>query len=198
MKKFEWALLLGFILSVCLGSVTTFAEDCAEVRSNVLRLHIMASSDSREAQTLKLQIRDAVLAQAGELFLQPDNLEEAKALTEENLDAIKSIAQAELARQGSGDNVEVELLNMYFTTRQYEQFTMPAGMYDAIRITIGEGVGKNWWCVMYPPMCIPTADGGEITQVEQTIYELGASSLYEPRFAIVEAIESLKQKLAAL
>lgn len=198
MKKFEWALLLGFILSVCLGSVTTFAEDCAEVRSNVLRLHIMASSDSREAQALKLQVRDAVLAQAGELFLKPHNLEEAKALTEENLASIKSIAQAELARQGSGDNVEVELLNMYFTTRQYEQFTMPAGMYDAIRITIGEGVGKNWWCVMYPPMCIPTADGGEITQVEQTIYELGASSLYEPRFAIVEAIESLKQKLAAL
>ena len=146
-KRWEIALaasLLAFFL-VC-GFPLQVQSKLAE---KLTRLHVLANSDSEEDQALKLKVRDAVLkASAGERILDA-------AL----LDQLERAAQAEVFRNGYAYPVTVTRENCYFDTRVYETFSLPAGYYDAVRVVIGEGVGKNWWCVIYPTLC--SATGGE-------------------------------------
>ena len=140
-KRWEIALvasLLAFFL-VC-GFPLQVQSKLAE---KLTRLHVLANSDSEEDQALKLKVRDAVLkASAGECILDA-------AL----LDQLERAAQMEVFRNGYAYPVTVTRDNCYFDTRVYETFSLPAGYYDAVRVVIGEGVGKNWWCVIYPPLC---------------------------------------------
>lgn len=195
MKKFEISLLIALVITICVGGFTTFAAECDNIRQDVLRLHILANSDSEEDQALKLQVRDRILSEMDETFDLPETLEEAKESAQKNLEIIQEIAEDEIAKNGYNYSVNAEYVNMYFTTRQYETFTLPAGSYDAVRVTIGEAEGQNWWCVLYPPLCLPAA------QPEQTLQENLSESetdlvtrnpKYEVRFAVVEWFESLK------
>ena len=140
-KRWEIALaasLLAFFL-VC-GFPLQVQSKLAE---KLTRLHVLANSDSEEDQALKLKVRDAVLkVSAGE-----DNLDAAL------LEQLERAAQAEVFRNGYAYPVTVTRENCYFDTRVYETFSLPAGYYDAVRVVIGEGAGKNWWCVIYPPLC---------------------------------------------
>ena len=157
MLKFKSkALISGFILSV-LFSFLNFGCRCENISAKVLRLHIIANSDSCEDQNLKLKVRDRVLKDFGGEFSEAENLVTAEKITKENLDLVKSLAQDEIFKNGYNYPVEAHLVRMKFDTRSYENVTLPAGYYDALRITIGEGEGKNWWCVMFPPMCLPAA-----------------------------------------
>lgn len=156
MKRFLKALAGGTVLCVLL-SLCGFDGQCQSVRDNVVRLHILANSDSAEDQTLKLKVRDAVTAAADGWFDGANGETEALTQIEKCLPALRKIAQETVYRNGYAYPVQVQRCRMYFETRQYGDVTMPAGMYEAVRFVIGEGKGKNWWCVIYPPLCIRSA-----------------------------------------
>ena len=193
MKKLEAAVLFGFAIAVifCLTGFMSFEKQCDGIRGKVLRLHVLANSDSEEDQALKLKVRDRVLQTAHELGLgdgcaDVNSLEaQAQRMLPELLDA----AQEELAQNGSDDAVTACITTMYFDTREYEGFTMPAGEYRAVRFVIGEGRGHNWWCVLFPQMCLPVAfeEGlGDLGFTTQELRVLTARPQYEPRFALLE------------
>lgn len=146
------ALVLCLLLSVC-----ELHGTCEGVRENVVRLHILANSDSAEDQALKLKVRDAVLAASADWQDAAATPAEALALAQERLPAIQKVAQEAVAAEGYEYPVTAQVCRMYFTTRQYDTVTLPAGMYDAVRLSIGAGEGQNWWCVMYPPLCMGAA-----------------------------------------
>lgn len=198
MKKIEISVLIGLVMTILIGSITTFATDCSQIREDVLRLHILANSDTDEDQALKLKVRDRILSESSELFENPTTLEEAKSSVIDHIEKVRQTAQDEVYANGYDYQVNAEIVNMYFTTRQYETFTLPAGMYDAVRITIGEAKGHNWWCVLYPPLCLPAAQPEE--EIEQALTEEEADLVtrnpqYEVRFAVVEWFENLKNAL---
>lgn len=160
------------------------------VREDVVRLHILANSDSTADQTVKLLVRDAVVA-ATEGWA-ANNPEQARSAAADQLPQIREIALQTVADAGCDYPVEVEMTRMYFTTRQYGDTTLPAGMYDAVRVTLGEGKGQNWWCVVYPPLCVGAAtEGVEALDPRQQTFVTGDT--YEVRFKVVEWVESFLQ-----
>lgn len=191
MKKIEVCILFGLIMAVLTGNVAAFGQQCEEIRGNVLRLHILAHSDGEADQQLKLLVRDALLEELGTVLSEESGMEAAEETARDNLREIEEIARRILRENGCGYDVTATVVNMYFETRTYDGFTMPAGRYDALRIIIGEGAGKNWWCVMYPPLCIPAAADPEEAFTEGQLGVLEESPVYEPRFALVEFIEGL-------
>ncbi len=190
MKRWELSLIIGMVAAVIFTSLGAFGVECRKVSGQVLRLHVLANSDSPEDQALKLKVRDAVLEGTAGLFETGSDKESLMALTQDHLREIESIANSALQENGSSDCVSAQVVNMYFETRDYGDITMPAGYYDAVRLIIGSGQGKNWWCVMFPPMCIPAADASPLP-LEEQLAHLGEETRYVPRFAVVELIESL-------
>lgn len=198
--NFELAIFLGLIITLILNGMVSFAKDCDSIRNDVLRFHILANSDLQEDQELKLKVRDRVLLESEAIFNKASTKEEAIALANENLAQIITAAQNEIFLQGYNYSVHAEIVNMHFDTRKYDTFTMPAGNYDALRITIGEGKGKNWWCVMFPQMCIPAATGekpdlSSFSDEELSVIE--SEPIYEPRFAMIEIWEKFKSSFGS-
>ena len=193
--RLQAAVLLGLVLTIFAADFTAFAQGCNDLREDVLRLHILANSDSEEDQALKLKVRDRVLKEGVELFSIGEGKEKAMEEAQKQLKHLIQAAQDEVYRQGYTYQVHGEVVKMYFNTREYDGFTMPAGTYDALRFTIGSGQGKNWWCVMFPPLCIPAAVGEEpdlsfFTQRELQVLE--QKPAYQPKFAVVELVEQKK------
>lgn len=159
MKKLDVALLLGLVIAVILSSVNAFAKDLDGISDGVLRLHILANSDSKEDQDLKIKVRDAVLAETEALFCAGKTRLEVEQIALNNIDRIQAVAEKTIKENGYNYPVKCELTYMEFNDRTYGDITLPAGYYDAVRITIGEAKGHNWWCVMYPQLCIaPSLD----------------------------------------
>ena len=148
----ESIVLAGLMFSMVNAAVRRTVSASAQIKTDTLRLHIIANSDSDFDQELKLKVRDRVLEYTGELFAEVSGKTEAEALAEYSSDEIKNIAEDVIAENGADYSVSVEITNMWFETRSYDGFTLPAGDYDAVRIIIGAGEGHNWWCVMYPPL----------------------------------------------
>lgn len=191
MKRIDLALCAGLAVSVFLTSFVSFARDCGELRQSVVRLHILANSDSEADQTLKLEVRDAILAETSELFESALTKEQAEEAVSEQLNNIEAIAENVMRSRGYNYDAKAELVNMFFETRVYGDTMMPAGRYDAVRVKIGEAKGKNWWCVMFPPLCLPAAS--EKSDAELGIQNLGSEPKYVPKFAILELVEKLTQ-----
>ena len=152
MKVFEKSICLAMILAV-LFSFTGFAAQCEDIPEHVLRLHVLANSDSQEDQTLKLQVRDRILQESAGMLDGVRNKEEAEQRIRETLPALQRAAEDEIEQRGYTYPVTVELEQTYFPTREYEQVTLPAGTYEALRVCIGAAEGHNWWCVLYPNLC---------------------------------------------
>lgn len=190
MKRIHTAAALGLILAIAWGNFAAFREHLQHLHSDVLRLHILADSDSAEDQSLKLLVRDELLRHSEELFAGCNTPEEMKARAFEQQDTIRDLAQNVLAQHGCTDSVTVQLVQMEFDERQYEEITMPAGTYDALRILIGKGEGHNWWCVMYPPLCLPAASD-EAWFDEETTALLTRPEQFEVKFKCVELLEKL-------
>lgn len=190
MKLFFKSLCCALILS-CLLSMTGFCGACDDIEKEVFRLHILANSDSSDDQQLKLKVRDGVLAYTEHLFKNCENKEQSMKTAEANIDDIKSYAQSLVYQYGYQYNVDAYITKMPFTTRNYEEVTLPAGTYDALRIVIGSGNGHNWWCVLYPALCLPSAEGNELdnTVNEKESEIINNSAKYEPKFKIVELFE---------
>ena len=195
--RLEMAALIGLVITLGVSSVTGFMRDCTEIRQEVLRIHILADSDQEADQAVKLQVRDAVLEAINQDFSGDGTLEGTIACLEGEMDRIEETANEVLAEAGMPYQAKAELTEMYFTTREYERngstFSMPAGRYQALRITLGSGEGHNWWCVAYPPMCIDAAVEGQAAVVEKEILELGQTPVYKPKLALVEWVESLRE-----
>lgn len=171
----------------------SFAQGCSQLYDGVLRLHILANSDSESDQQLKLRVRDRVLQTAQQLGL-GENCTELPQLVEQTqqlLGQLEQAAQQEVWCSGSDQKVTAYLTRMYFDTREYEDFTMPAGVYQAVRFTIGKGEGHNWWCVLFPQMCIPTAVQPAAEFSDEQLKVLERRPQYEPKFALLELFYTL-------
>lgn len=193
-RRADAALMGGLLLAMLLMPLAGFGQRCQQVRGEVLRLHILANSDSRADQAVKLRVRDAVLDATGELFAGAEDLTEARALAEASLPAIEAAARQALAENGcAGMPVRAELAKSRFGTRDYDGTLLPAGEYEAVRLLLGEGAGQNWWCVMFPPLCVPAAWEGEEdpSAAAEDITQLNEAPHYRLAFASVELLEEL-------
>lgn len=151
LKIWEIALLLGVAVCLLSGARALHTQD--ELADKVVRLHVLANSDSEEDQALKLQVRDAVLDRAEELLAQTSSRAEAEGKLRGQLLEFERLAEAVVREAGYDYEVTAELTDTEFPTREYEDFTLPAGEYLALRILIGDAAGRNWWCVVFPPLC---------------------------------------------
>lgn len=184
------ALAVGLVASVLL-SFGHFSALCGEIRGEVVRLHVLAHSDSEEDQALKLKVRDAVLVAADGLLDGAKDKEEALAVATEHLPILQKAAQQCVQENGYGYPVSVELCEMYFTTRTYDSGTLPAGWYNALRVTIGSGEGHNWWCVVFPPLCLGGATALSDVVDEEACEVVENAPRYQVRFKLVEWLEEL-------
>ena len=151
LKIWEIALLLGVAVCLLSGARALHTQD--ELADKVVRLHVLANSDSEEDQALKLQVRDAVLDRAEDLLAQPSSRAEAEGKLRGQLLEFERLAEVVVREAGYDYEVTAELTDTEFPTREYEDFTLPAGEYLALRILIGDAAGRNWWCVVFPPLC---------------------------------------------
>lgn len=194
-KKIKISVTVGIVVAI-LFSICSFAKTSEEIRSDVLRLHVIANSDTSVDQNLKLRLRDYILQEGKDIFNGSVNVENAVKKIEPVLPELEKSAKAFVNQAGFDYDVKISLSNEYFTTRTYETVTLPAGKYLALRVVIGSGEGHNWWCVMFPPMCVPAADKkDEIENVfsEKEIKLVESKPKYEPRFKVVEIYEQLKE-----
>lgn len=156
-KTMARALVCGFLLTAVWG-MFPFAASCAGLPEHVVRLHVIANSDSRSDQAVKEKVRDAVLLEAAKWYGDADTMEEASSALCVHLEALQEAANEALRENGVQEKAVVRVTEQYFTTREYERFTLPAGTYRTLLVTIGEGKGKNWWCVVFPALCLPAAE----------------------------------------
>lgn len=145
------------ILAVLVWSIM-LVSDRKLLRDELIRFHVVANSDSEEDQRVKLQVRDAVIDSLQKDLEQLSDVGAAKAYLQENLPKIRETAESVLEDAGIDSKVAVSLCKEAFDTRYYDTFTLPAGVYEALRIVIGDGKGHNWWCVAFPSLCAPTTD----------------------------------------
>lgn len=190
-------ILFCAVVTACVLSVAGFSNTCKDIRSEVLRMHVIANSNTSEDQALKLRVRDAVLKEGKKLFNGSVTAEEAEKILKPAVPEMEKAAREEIKRSGFDYPVKVIVGEDYFPTRTYEdKVTLPAGRYEAVKVIIGEGEGKNWWCVMFPPMCLPAAQAEKsIDEVlnEDELDLVTSNPQYEPRFKIIEWIEEIKE-----
>lgn len=161
MKKILYILFL-LILFICISAVSYAKTVSRDLETNFFRLHILANSNLREDQELKLKVRDNIIEYMNSLSYINLSKEDAIKLTNENLDKIKEIAENTITQSGYNYNVDVEIGNFYFPTKHYANVSLPAGYYDALRIKIGKAEGENWWCSLFPPLCFTDISSGVI------------------------------------
>lgn len=196
--KIRISIAIGIVTAV-IFSICSFAKTSEEIRSDVLRLHVIANSDSSVDQNLKLRLRDYILEEGEDIFDGSVNVENAVEKIEPKLSELEKSAETFVKNAGFNYDVKITLSNEYFTTRTYESVTLPAGKYLALRVVIGSGEGHNWWCVMFPPMCVPAADKkDEIENVftDKEIKLVESKPKYEPRFKVVEIYEQIRETIS--
>ncbi len=154
MFKLLKLLLVGALI---LGAykLGTTVRDSQVLQDEIIRLHVVANSDSDADQQMKLQVRDAVIDYLGDKLEEVSSKADAKAFLKDHLEEITEVANQAIAAAGLSDKVQVTLLEEEFDTRDYDSFSLPAGIYDSLRIVIGDGGGHNWWCVVFPRLCLP-------------------------------------------
>ena len=190
------ALVCGFVLAA-LCSFFPFAAACGQLPRDVVRLHVVANSNGAEDQAVKLLVRDAVLEEAARWYQGAGSMEEASSQLCTHLQSIAGAARQVLGEQGVGYSATAQMTEMYFPTRDYGDFRLPAGRYRTLRVTLGEGAGKNWWCVGVPSLCLPAATQEEalltLPEGERQVVEGGQD--VQVKLKAVELWESLREWL---
>ena len=195
----EIALLVGLTVTLLWGAWSLQEQDVLERK--MIRLHVIANSDTAEDQALKLQVRDAVLSQATEILENAADMEEAQQTLQQVLPELERTAETVLQAEGCAYRVAARLERAEFPEKQYDGFALPAGEYLALRLVVGEGAGQNWWCVVFPPLCMTAA-----TELEETAIAMGMgeedlalmreeNAGYVLKFRSLELWESLRQWL---
>lgn len=186
--------LLILCVTLIIAVIPTEAEGA--IYEDTVRLHILANSDSEEDQALKLKIRDEILSEfSGELdgF---DSTEEAKARISALLPQIESFAEEKARELGYSYKVSATLSEEWYDTREYDSFTLPKGYYTSLRVIIGDGEGKNWWCVMYPPLCLDIATENApkddaVKKYNENEFVLISKNGYNAKFKVLELVSSI-------
>ena len=191
MRILIWAVLVFAVAFVLFGAENMILQ--REIADQTLRLHVVANSDSREDQTHKLVVRDAVLKHVSALTANCENVKEAETVIAQNLPSIQKSAQSV-----SDYAISVSLGEEAFDTRYYDTFTLPAGQYTALRVNIGQAEGKNWWCVVFPSLCTSaTSDAVERTAQTagfsdtQTDFVVGGEERYVLRFKTLQWLKDI-------
>lgn len=198
LRTVEIALMVG--LAIFLGSGVLALRTQDELADKVVRLHVLANSDSEEDQALKLKVRDVVLERATAILEQSADRREAESRLRGEMLELERIAAEEIAAEGYNYPVTVELENTDFPTKEYDGFTLPAGEYLALRVIIGEGQGQNWWCVVFPPLCtaasadVPASALAAGFSEEEVNLVTEENQGYVLKFKAVEWWETLKEK----
>lgn len=195
----EAALLVGLAVTLLWGVWSLQEQDALERK--MIRLHVIANSDTAEDQALKLQVRDAVLVQATEILENAADMEEAQRTLQQVLPELEATAAEVVKEKGCAYRVSARLERTEFPEKVYDGFALPAGEYLALRLVIGEGAGQNWWCVVFPPLCMTAATDLEETAVAAGMAEEDLALMTEEntgyvlKFRSLELWESLRQWL---
>ena len=190
-KKILTVLITLTLLITTLAVLPVHGE--SEIYSNVLRLHVIANSDSEDDQNLKLLVRDAVLAEAQILLCNVYDRAKAEETVMQNIEILRSVAERTVFDNGYDYPVAIELGKEEYPTKNYESCSFPAGEYTSLRILIGEAAGQNWWCVLFPPLCLSAATDADafasvgITDNQYQIITDSESTKYKIRFKILES-----------
>lgn len=181
-KIWEASALIALCMALCAGTWAQARQ--SSISGNLVRLHVVAVSDSEEEQALKLRVRDAVLEYLSPVLEEAEDSEEAKRLIEDSMDGIARAAQS----AAEGRKITVSLGKERYPTRTYEGFSLPAGEYESLRVVLGEGKGHNWWCIVFPPLCLSAAQAEQVQSVmSQEDFELITEEEgYALKFRIVE------------
>ena len=193
-KNIELGVLFGLICAIVL-SFSNFESRCNELRQGVLRLHIIANSDSQADQTLKLAVRDEILKNSTNIFKDCHNVDEAIVAANLNIESINQIANNVIKENGFDYTANVSVGEKDFDTREYDNFTLPAGTYQSLIVDLGNAEGKNWWCVVFPCVCVPTATDASLTDSVSLEAANTAQNApkYEIRFKSIEIYEKIKK-----
>ncbi len=177
-RRWKLVCLLGFAVLLLAGM--WLEQERSTLAGDVLRLHVLANSDSETDQALKLKVRDRILEEANDILPSGISQTQAERLLKNDLERLARAAASVVEEEGYSYPVRAEIAQTWFPTKQYEEFALPAGQYQALRIVIGEGEGQNWWCVVFPPLCLSSAS--------ESVYECAVSSgLNERQVALLTA-----------
>ena len=210
--KFYKRILLLLLLFLCYTSICAFSYATVvfdDISDSVFRLHIIANSDSKEDQDLKLLVRDNVLKYMKEISTDVSSKEDVILLMQEHLDDFRNIAISTIRDNGFDYDVNLYIGRFDFPTKTYGDISLPSGMYDALRIEIGDAKGQNWWCVMFPTLCFVDVSSGTLDEnsksvLEGNLNEEGFDLVSEDnsktnfKFKIVEFFEDIRITLAKL
>ena len=192
----ELSAVVGLLCAI-FASFAHFEAACDDLRENVLRLHIIANSDSEADQAVKLLVRDKILEESSDIFAGETDLKEAEEKAAEKIGKFCETAELVLSENGFSYGASAEIGDSYFETREYEDFTLPAGNYRSLIIRLGKAEGKNWWCVIFPAVCIPAAGEASLSDsTSDTSAQIAEHpQKYVMRFKTVEIYEDLKKFL---
>ena len=203
--KFEKIIVLMCVFVLCMAICNVLPIHGEEkIYESVVRLHVLANSDSEADQALKLKVRDEILAYTSPKVIDSSNREEAIEILQGELDNIKKIAKEVVKSEGYEYSVDVTLTLEDYPTRNYESMSFPSGEYVSLRVLIGEAEGQNWWCVLFPPLCLSAAS--EKATNEEAFIAVGLNSdqykiitetqdtTYYLRFKILEALQGNKSR----
>lgn len=194
-KKLFVFLPLLLIFTLLFGSLSYTNDASNDISTKVLRMHVLANSNSIEDQKLKIAVKNNILKSTQKLFIDCDNLEESIEIAQSNTELIKASAQEVIEKYNKNYDVKVYVDNEFFDVREYKDFTLPSGNYNTVKVVIGEGKGKNWWCVMYPAVCISACSDDFDKALTKKEKKLITSKKYIPKFKILEIINKIKNKI---
>ena len=197
MRKLFQRVYICFLLLVLVW-FGSFLADKKQLAQDLVRFHVVANSDSEQDQREKLLVRDAVVGSLQETMKQMPDSTQARQYLQAHLPELQAVANRTLQMAGSSCDAVVSLCTEAFDTRYYDTFSLPAGVYDALKITIGEGKGHNWWCVAFPTLCLPaTSEGFQEVSAQAGINgtlekTLAGEDGYEIRFFLLDSLGTLE------
>ena len=199
-KKWECFLAAFLIILLCTQFIIIeITSDQEELSDKLIRMHIIANSDSEEDQMLKLKVRDAVNDYFSLCLSECKNKNDAADIITDNYDKIEAVVKNTIDSYGAGYDVSVSLSDEYYPTRHYDEFSLPAGKYTSLQIKLGDADGKNWWCVVFPPLCTASIMDTELADVGLTDEEIAFIKIDSDgtvfKFKVLELISLLKEKI---
>ena len=202
MKKRAVHITLAILCVFVLMTATVLSRQQRALSEKMIRLHVVANSDTEEDQAIKLKVRDAVLQKAEQILTDADD---PKTVLGEDLDEIRITAAECLDSLGCKDPVTVRLGKELFPTREYDTFSLPAGVYESLRVTIGSGDGRNWWCVVFPSICVPAGAEDLFTCAASAGFKQDEIRLittdtpvFEVKFKTMELIQEVKNLITGM
>lgn len=200
-------IFISFFITIFVGNFANKSQ--SNIANNLLRLHVIANSDSTFDQDLKIKVRDAIVSEMTEKFRNSKNINQTRKIANNNIEDIYSVSKKVIDDLGENYGVKVSIGNSYFPTKYYGDMVFPPGTYEAVKVEIGEAKGQNWWCVLFPPLCFVDATNGSVpdsskqklkTSLSQEEYDLLTSSSSEKipvkiKFKSVEVWQASKHNV---